>query len=199
MFYRLKGTLIYADSLTAVIDCGGVGFKCLTTTNTIKNLPEINEEAILYTHLNVREDALSLYGFHSEQELNCFKILTSVSGVGPKVGLALLSELTPENVALSVATGDSKSLTKAPGVGNKLAQRIILELKDKFKGFKDEDGSLAEYSGAASASVNAEEALNALVVLGYTKSEAANELRKFDAKMPVEEMIRKALKNLSKI
>ena len=166
MFYRLRGTLIHSEPGMAAVECGGVGFKCFTSMNTLRALPQRGEEAVLYTHLNVREDALDLFGFATVSELNCFKMLTGVSGVGPKVALAILSELTPEQVALAVATGDSKSLTRASGVGTKLAQRIALELRDKVKNLQKSGSVSAPATGAASASSNVAAAVNALAVLG---------------------------------
>jgi Holliday junction DNA helicase RuvA len=180
----------------AVIECGGVGFKCSTTVNTIKKLPPIGEKALLYTYLNVREDALDLFGFFDSKELACFKMLLSVSGVGPKAALSILSEASPEKFALYVASGDAKALTRAPGVGPKVAQRIILELHDKMSkeqvaaGFGDID------SGVPSASGSAEEAVNALVVLGYSRSEAALAVGRCDSTLTVEDMIRQALNQL---
>ena len=193
MFYSLKGVLSHIEPGIAVVECGGVGFKCLITLNTQRNLPQIGEEVFLYTRLNVREDALDLYGFSAMNELNCFKMLTSVSGVGPKVGLAILSELTPEQVAAAVATNDSKVLTRANGVGKKLAQRISLELRDKVKGMEmAEPGAIS--NGVVSASSNAGAAVNALTVLGYSPTEAASVVGKFDSSLPVEELIRMSLK-----
>ncbi|MFR2561324.1 MAG: Holliday junction branch migration protein RuvA [Anaeromassilibacillus sp.] len=133
MFYSIKGTLTHMEPGFVVVECAGVGFKCLTTLSTQRTMPQIGEQVKLFTHLNVREDAMDLFGFATMMELNCFKMLTAVSGVGPKVGLAILSELSPEQVAMAAASGDSKSLTRASGVGAKLAQRIVLELKDKVK------------------------------------------------------------------
>ena len=133
MFYRLRGTLIHTEPGAAVIECGGVGFRCLTTMNTLRALPPLGEEVILYTHLNVREDALDLFGFATEAERACFRTLTAVSGVGTKVGLSILSSIAPEQLAVSIGCGDYRALTRAPGVGPKLAQRIVLELKDKVK------------------------------------------------------------------
>ncbi|HCR44749.1 MAG TPA: Holliday junction branch migration protein RuvA, partial [Ruminococcaceae bacterium] len=152
------------------------------------------EEAKLYTYLNVREDALDLFGFATITELNCFKMLTGVNGVGPKAGLAILSELTPEKVAAAVATGDSKLLTRANGVGPKLAKRIALELKDKVKSFGAADGF--EPSAVISASSNAEKAAEALAVLGYAPSDASLAVGRFDSSLPVEELIRLSLKEL---
>ena len=135
MFYSLTGKLVHMEPGVVAIECGGVAFKCFTSMNTQKNMPRIGETATVYTHLNVREDALDLYGFSTKSELNCYKMLTTISGVGPKAALSILSEMTPEGVAMAAASGDSKKFTKASGVGPKLAQRIVLELKDH--GFTD--------------------------------------------------------------
>ncbi len=194
MFYSLKGILIHSEPSLAVVECGGVGFKCLTTMNTQRALPKIGEQVTLFTHLNVREDALDLFGFATMAELNCFKMLTGVSGVGPKVGLAILSELAPEQVAMAIATGDSKTLTRASGVGGKLAQRITLELKDKIKGMSASGNTEFTAVGVVSASTNAGEAVNALAVLGYSPSDAAAVVGKFDSALPVEELIRLSLR-----
>lgn len=197
MFYRLRGILIHAEPGFAAVECGGVGFKCLTSLSTLRALPKQGEEVVLYTHLNVREDALDLFGFATVSELNCFKMLTGVSGVGPKVALAILSELTPEQVAVAVATGDSKSLTRASGVGPKLAQRIALELRDKVKNLQREGNPSAPLSGGVvSASSNAAAAVNALAVLGYQPADAASIVAKFDSSLPVEELIRLSLKSM---
>ena len=196
MFYSLSGNLIHIESGIAVIDCAGVGYKCFTTINTQKNLPSIGTKTTLYTHLNVREDAMDLFGFFSKGELNCFKMLTSVSGVGAKVGLAILSEFSPEQVAISIASGDSKNLTKAAGVGNKLAQRIILELKDKLKGMDVNSGVMNNENNFSSVG-NASEALKALNVLGYSTSEVSPVIAKLDSNLPVEELIRLSLKAMA--
>ena len=196
MLYRLRGSLIHTEPSFAVIECAGVGYKCYTTMNTQRSLPAIGKEAVLYTHMNVREDAVDLFGFSSLAELNCFKLLTSVSGVGPKVGLAILSVLSPEQVAVAVAAGDFKTLTMAQGVGNKLAQRVILELKDKLKALGVGEEVTAA-SGVVNAAGNAAEAMNALTVLGYTPSDVAPVVAKFDSSLPVEELIRLTLKAMA--
>ena len=200
MFYSLTGKLVHMEPSVAVIECGGVAFKCLTSMHTQRSLPRIGETATLYTHLNVREDALDLFGFSSKNELNCFKMLTGISGVGPKVALAILSELSPEGVAVAAASGDSKSFTRASGVGPKLGQRIVLELKDKVKKMAGTSGDLqltpAE-AGAISASKNAEQAVQALIVLGYTQSEASQAEARLDSALATEELIRLALKGMS--
>lgn len=198
MFYSIKGTLTHTESNIAVVECGGVGFLCRTTMNTQKVLPQIGQEAKLYTHLNVREDALELFGFATQGELNCFKLLTNISGVGPKVGLAILSALTPEQVAAAAATGDSKAFTRANGVGPKLGQRIVLEMKDKVKSMQAADPGMAPLpAGVPSAAGNAEAAVNALTVLGYSSSEASSAVARLDSSLPVEELIRQALKGFA--
>ena len=131
MYYYLSGTVAHIEPFLAVIDCGGVGYACRTTSFTLSRI-KTGEKAKLYTYLSVREDAMDLYGFSSQEERRLFQLLTSVSGVGPKAALAILSSSTPENLALSIITGDEKALTAAQGVGKKIAQRVILELKDKL-------------------------------------------------------------------
>lgn len=198
MIYSVNGTLIHIEPGVAVVECGGVGLKCLTSMGTLRTLPQVGEKVKLYTQLNVREDAMDLFGFATRAELNCFRMLTAVSGVGPRVGLAILSELSPEQVVLAVAAGDSKTLSRANGVGPKLAQRIALELKDKVK--KMGAPGAAELppaqgmSGVPSAAGNAANAVSALAVLGYTPAEAAAVVAQFDSALPTEELIRLSLK-----
>ncbi|HIS78320.1 MAG TPA: Holliday junction branch migration protein RuvA [Candidatus Caccousia stercoris] len=198
MIYSVSGTLVHLEPGVAVVECGGVGFKCLTSMNTQRKLPNIGGQVKLYTKLNVREDAMDLFGFATLAELSCFTMLTAVSGVGPRVGLAILSELAPEQVALAVASGDSKALTRASGVGAKLAQRIALELKDKVKrmGVAADGGSPVSPAGVMSAAGNAANAVSALAVLGYTPSEAASVVAKFDSSLPTEELIRLSLREM---
>lgn len=198
MIYSVSGTLVHLEPGVAVVECGGVGFKCLTSMNTQRKLPNIGGQVKLYTKLNVREDAMDLFGFATLAELSCFTMLTAVSGVGPRVGLAILSELAPEQVALAVASGDSKALTRASGVGAKLAQRIALELKDKVKkmGVSAEGGAPLSPAGVVSAAGNAANAVSALAVLGYTPSEAASVVAKFDSSLPTEELIRLSLREM---
>ena len=200
MFYSLTGKLVHMEPGVVAIECGGVAFKCFTSMNTQKNMPRIGETATVYTHLNVREDALDLYGFSTKSELNCYKMLTTISGVGPKAALSILSEMTPEGVAMAAASGDSKKFTKASGVGPKLAQRIVLELKDKVaKGFVD-GISLEDVAGSAAdtpATQSSAQAIAALVSLGYSQSEAALAVSKIDASLPVEEIIKLALRSMA--
>ena len=201
MFYSLTGKLVHMEPGVVAIECGGVAFKCFTSMNTQKNMPRIGETATVYTHLNVREDALDLYGFSTKNELNCYKMLTTISGVGPKAALSILSEMTPEGVAMAAASGDSKKFTKASGVGPKLAQRIVLELKDRVKKMGFTGGTLeltgTDDAGIVSASQNAEQAVQALIVLGYTQSEAAQAVAKLDGSLTTEELIRGALKSMA--
>ncbi len=200
MLYSVKGELIHLEPRVAVISCGGVGFRCQITMNTARQMPAIGGEAMLYTIMNVREDAIELFGFADQNELACFKQLTAISGVGPKVGISILSELSPERVALAVAAGDFKALTKAAGVGPKLAQRIVLEMKDKVSALSTSGGGGMEIpAGAAvSASTNAAQAVDALTVLGFTAGEASAAVGKLDSALPVETLVRDALKMLAR-
>ena len=200
MFYSLTGKLVHMEPGVVAIECGGVAFKCFTSMNTQKNMPRIGETATVYTHLNVREDALDLYGFSTKSELNCYKMLTTISGVGPKAALSILSNVSPEQFALCVATGDSKVFTAAKGIGAKTAQRIVLELKDKITN-EQLEGSVGAanpaVSGIASGRGNLSEAISALVVLGYPQAQAAHVVAAMDAELPVEELIKSALKALA--
>lgn len=200
MLYSVRGTLIHREPSLAVVECGGVGYQCSVTMNTARRLPDVGGEVMLYTILNVREDAVDLFGFADRTELTCFKMLTAVNGVGPKAGLAILSELTPDRVALAAATGDHKAFTRAQGVGPKLAQRIVLELKDKVGLPADSSADVAVSSavGVVSASRAAEEAVSALTMLGFSASEASAAVSKLDGDLPVEELIRQALKTLGR-
>lgn len=198
MIYSVKGKIIHKGTDVAVIECGGVGYACRTTLSTLSQIGRTGEDAMLYTYLHVREDNVELFGFSSEQELNCFKMLISVSGVGPKAGLAILSDTNPERFALTAATGDYKAFTKTKGVGSKLAQRIVLELKDKItkEQLSGADDSIEIYESAAGGS-NSSEAISALVVLGYSRTEAVSAVAKFDPSLSVEELIRQSLKKMA--
>lgn len=200
MFYAITGRVVHLDTQSVALETGGVAFQCSTTLTTLKTIGEKGSTATLYTYLNVREDALDLFGFATEQELECFKLLISVSGVGPKAALAILSELTPDKLALCLATGDSKSITRAQGVGPKLAQRVVLELKDKLaKGLElPADSPEIQAAGIAAADGNASEAISALTMLGYSQSEAAVAVSKLDSALSVEELIKQALKQLAR-
>ena len=199
MFYSVRGKLIHMDSSTAVVECGGVGYNCQTTMNTLKNL-RLGDEVTLYTYLNVREDAMELFGFSAKTELETFKTLIGVSGVGPKAGLAILSELSPEQVAMAIATDDIKTITRAQGVGKKIAQRIVLELKDKLaKSLSSEDTSLPSASAAANAAMgNIPKAIEALGVLGYSPADVSGILATMDSALPVEQLIAQTLRQMGR-
>ena len=198
MIYSLTGTPILLEQELAVIECGGVGYGCRTTLNTIAKIQGL-DECTLYTVMNVREDAVELFGFATKDELNCFKMLTSVSGVGPKNAIGILNSMNPQEFALCVATEDAKALTRAKGVGAKLAQRIVLELKDKLQ--KDADfAAKADIPAAVTSNGTnnpVKEAIAALTVLGYTTGEAARALSGADSDMSVEELIKFALKKFA--
>lgn len=198
MYYSLRGKIIFSDESSFSVECGGVGYLCFATANTLKRLPQNGDEAFVFTYLNVREDAMDLFGFHDKKELECFKQLISVSGVGPKAALAILSRLSPEALAASVAVGDVKAITQAQGVGPKLAQRVVLELKNKLKiDLEEAVGILREEDVSASNQTgNLSEAASALVSLGYTRSEAQNALKGADAALSTEELIKVGLKKL---
>lgn len=197
MIYSVRGTLIHMEPGFAVVDCSGVGMRCQTTSNTQRNL-KLNSEVTLFTHLNVREDAMELFGFFSQTELSTFRILIGVSGVGPKMALSILSELTSEQVAMAVASSDVKALTRASGVGPKLAQRIILELKDKLKGFASSEISV-ETSGSVIADTgNVSKAVAALAVLGYSSADVTPVLSTMDPTLSVEQLIAQTLRRMGR-
>ena len=197
MFYYVNGTVTELEAGLAVIDCGGVGYACATTNYTLSQLKK-GERAKLYTYLHVREDAMELFGFASQSELRSFKLLIGVSGVGPKAALSILSATTPQQLAMAVVMGDEKALTAAQGVGKKIAQRIILELKDKLA--KDQSSFSAQSSGAIPVALPGDkggEAAAALAVLGYGSQEIGLALKGIDMDaLPLEEIIRQALKKM---
>ena len=197
MIYSLKGIVTVAEQNLAVIECGGVGYGCRTTANTLAKI-STGKEATLYTYLAVREDAVELFGFADMQELNCFKMLISVSGVGPKAAISILSGMTPQAFALCVASGESKALTTAPGIGKKIADRIVLELKDKIA--KENVSSVSSDSliPVATASNSVSEAISALMVLGYSNAEATKAIAGMPADSPTDALIKAGLKNLAK-
>ena len=198
MIYSLNGTLIYSDHQFAVIECGGVGYKFLASTKTLSALPQKGKQAFVYTYMNVKEDAVDLFGFADTNELELFKLNTSVNGVGPKIGIAILSDFTVDQLSLAIASGDAKTLTKASGVGLKIAQRIVLELKDKLASGL----TVQSDSGSASAADIADgsspkDAIAALVQFGYSHSEAAATVSKCDLSKSTEDIIKQALRLLS--
>ena len=200
MFYSITGILATTEIAAAVIDVNGVAFYCNISAKTHAKLsPKLGEKVTLFTHLNVKEDALDLYGFISQEELHAYRLLTSVSGVGPKAALSILSHLTPEQFAVAVGTGDTKSISKAPGVGAKTAARVILELKDKIaKQLSSEQPDTTGDTDLLPGRDNLSEAMNALLVLGYTRAEATAVLKTLDSTLSLEDMITAALKKLMK-
>ena len=199
MIYSLNGVLIYSDHIFAVIECGGVGYKFTASSKTLASLPPKGSKAFVYTYMNVKEDAVDLYGFADTDELDLFKLITSVNGVGPKIGIAILSDFTTSQLSLAIASGDAKTLTKANGVGLKLAQRIVLELKDKIAGGLVSDDTAA--SGAVISEAvdgsSPKDAIAALVQFGYSQSEASSTVAKCDLSKSTEEIIKQALRLLS--
>ena len=201
MFYYLDGTVAEILPYLAVIDCGGVGYACKTTNTTLAQLKK-GQRGKLYTYLDVGENAFGLYGFATANELNSFKLLIGVSGVGPKAALAILSAATPESLAMAIVTGDEKSLTAAPGVGKKIAQRVILELKDKLAKGQTINGAGETYGGTGVTVIpenKLSEASAALAVLGYSQGEINLALKGIDLDaLTLEEVIKQALKKMMK-
>ena len=200
MIYCLTGKIVKKSMSAVVLSCGGVGYYAQCPASVAGALPGVGKEATIYTVMSVTENDVSLYGFATEQQQACFEMLTAVSGVGPKVGLAILSVMEPDRVALAISAGDHKAFKAASGVGPKLAQRIVLELKDKVaKGFVD-GISLEDVVGASAdtqASQGSSQAIAARVSLGYSQSEAALAVSKIDAALPVEEIIKLALRSMA--
>lgn len=201
MFYYLKGTVAHLDSNLVVMDCGGVGYACRTTSYT-QSVLKVGEQGKVFTHLYVREDAMELFGFATQEELNLFQQLISVSGVGPKAALSILSANTPANLALSIITGDEKALTCAQGIGKKIAQRIILELKDKLAKGQTISMQGETYGGTGITIIpenKRSEAAAALAVLGYSQSEINIALNGIALDgLTLEQVIKQALKKMMK-
>lgn len=198
MIYSLRGKLIHTEPGITVVECGGVGFKCFTSYITQRELSARGAEVMLYTHMNVREDAMDLFGFSTEDELSSFRLLTSVSGVGPKAGIAILSELSPDRLAAAIASGDVKAITRAQGVGPKIAQRIISELKDKVSPKNSQETDII-YRGGTETAVrsNMSEAIKALTVLGYQADDVAPVVSGLDSSLTVEQLISTTLRILA--
>ncbi len=196
MIYSLNGILIDRDLSSVVIECGGVGYKCSVTNQTLRQLPETGSKLFLYTYMNVREDAVDLFGFITKDEMETFRLLISVNGVGPKAAIAILSEMQPDKLSFCIAAGDAKAITKAQGVGPKLAQRIVLELKDKVAAPAGEPVAGGNAVADNVSGDNMGQAIAALVALGYSQSEAVSAAAKADPSAPVEMIIKTALKYL---
>ena len=195
MFYYLNGEITLMEGNLAVVDCGGAGYACHTTAYTLSKL-HVGQTAKLFTYCNIREDAFDIYGFSTREELRCFELLLSVTGVGPKAALAILSSTSPERFTLAIMTQDEKTLTAAQGVGKKLAQRIILELKDKLGASVSE----VDFSGVPAVPVpaaggNFALAQAALAELGYNQAEIAAALKGIPAEgLSTEEFVRRCLR-----
>ena len=203
MYYYINGELTYKTLTTCVLDCQGVGYKLTVSQLTSESLASsIGKRVKLYTHLSVREDGIELFGFISESEREAFNLLTSVSGIGPKVAMSILSFMNAESLAVAIINEDVKGLAKAPGIGNKSASRIILELKDKVaREFGSADlASLKTDSAPVSTkkSKSFTEAAEALTMLGYDKNTVVNALKDIDPALDVGEIIRIALKKLAR-
>lgn len=197
MLYSVKGELTHLEAGLAVVECSGVGYALSITGVTASCLPPTGDTVTLYTYLYLRENLVELFGFYSRDELHCFKLLLSVSGVGPKAALSILSDITPEQFAVSIAAGDSKVFTQSKGIGGKTAQRIVLELRDKISNEQVTNSIGASPVRAAAISGAVSEAINALVVLGYPQTQAASAVAALDSELPVEELIKQALKQVA--
>ena len=199
MIYCLNGKVLKKTLDTVVISCAGVGYLAQVPLSTAEAMPAPGKEATLYTVMSVSENDVALYGFATEDQRACFKMLTGVSGVGPKAALSILSVMSPEKVALAAASGDHKAFTAANGVGPKLAQRIALELKDKVgKGLAAGTGFAGNVSAAPAPQSAPAQAVAALVSLGYTPSDAAAAVARVDDTLPVQDIIKIALRGLSR-
>ena len=201
MYYYISGELVLAEPNTAVVDAGGVGYQMTISGNTLGKLAgKIGSRVKLYTHLSVREDAMELYGFSTLEELSSFRMLISVSGVGAKSAVSILSLMSPERFAAAVMNGDAKAIAKAQGIGSKTAARVILELKDTIKKefAAEDDGGLTAEDLLPANENNLSEAANALIVLGYTRAEASYALKGADPKADLEVLIKTALTKLMK-
>lgn len=199
MIYSVNGEVVHLGQNTIVVECGGVGFECRATAGAVSRA-EIGEKLRLYTYLNVREDAMELYGFADESELNCFKMLIGVSGVGCKVAVDILSCLSPQEFALAVVNEDAKTITRAKGIGSKSAQRIILELKDKLKKDRSfETAGMPKVNISAVGSSAFSEAYTALMVLGFSNAQAQAALDGLDDGLTVQELVKEGLKRLNNL
>lgn len=194
MIYCLTGTLLEKDIDTVVLDVGGVGFMLTVPSTVLGVLPGEGERVTLYTYLSVKEDAMDLYGFATQDEQRIFKTLITVSGVGPKAGLAILSVLSPQQIAIAINAGDYKSFTAAQGIGPKVAQRIVLELKNKFANVTFGTTTATAVQGVASRGGNVGQAISALVALGYSQSQSAMAVAQLDPTLSVQDLIKQGLR-----
>ncbi len=198
MIYSLSGNLIHKEAALAVVECGGVGYACRTTQTTLASIGAVGSEVQLYTHMSVREDAVELFGFADREELSCFQMLITVSGIGPKAAISILSDLTPSRFAMIVASGDSSALTKVKGVGKKSAERIVVDLKDKLAKSNPAMQEMTAPVGNAAGTDQLSEALAALCVLGYRQEEVMPVLLKQSDDLSAEELIRLTLREMGR-
>lgn len=200
MIASLHGKLLEKDNISAVVECGGIGFRCMITAVTSAALPPCGNEVFLYTHFAVRDDAFDLFGFTSPEELEVFKLLITVSGIGSKIALTLLSHFTGDRILLMIASGDSKALTAAQGIGKKMAEKIVFELKDKVGALAAESENMQQIAAAGNAAtgIGSGEAIEALISLGFSQSDAALAVGRLDPALPADELIKLALKELSR-
>lgn len=198
MFYSLTGELVHTDATTAAVSCGGIAFQCRVSTQTLNRLGPVGTEATLYTFLNVKQDGVDLFGFYDQDELAAFKMLKTIKGVGPTNAMSFLSELTPSEIFLAIASDDYKTLSRAKGIGQTVAKRVADELKSRVtKQLAGKPGADVTIAAAATGNTNLAEAVSALVMLGYSQSEASTAAGKCDPSQNVEQIIKQALKNLS--
>lgn len=200
MIYSVSGKVVYCDQNTVAVECSGIAFRCVCSLQTIKEIGGIGNTVALFTHLSVQEDGMELFGFATKEELSFFRLLIKVNNIGPKAAISILSQLTPSALALSIATDDAKAISRAPGIGLKKAQRVILDLKDKIGEF-----SLPSSAGTAGNTTvqtgfggNISEAISALTTLGFSGADAAKALAGADPNKPLEDLIKLGLKQLSK-
>lgn len=202
MFHYFRGILALCTPNTAVVDCGGVGYKLTVSATTQAAIGgKVGSEIKLFSYLAVREDAMELYGFSSEEELDAYKLLTTVSGIGPKAAIAILSVFTPKTLAAAIASGDTRAIARANGVGSKTAARVVLELKDKFSFFGEGEDTASAGEGSFTPTPSSSgfaEATEVLAVLGFSRSEIANALKKADPTLDSEALVKYALKQLTK-
>lgn len=197
MIYSLKGELKYLDSQFCVVECGGVGFKCFASLNTLSSIGSVGNEVFVFTHFVVREDTMDLYAFSSEEEVMLFRQLIGVSGVGPKAAVAILSELKPNDLISAISSSDVKAITAAQGIGKKTAERIVLELKDKVGTITESTGiDINDVKVYDKSAVN--DAISALVTLGYNQRDVVALVKKMDKSLSADEMIRIGLKELAR-
>lgn len=198
MIASLRGIILDKTAECVFLECGGVGFRILLSRHGMDQVPAAGKEAFLYIHMLVREDAMELFGFPDPDERDCFKMITGVSGIGPKGALAILSELTPDELAASVLMGDKANITRAKGVGPKAAERLIVELKDKFKGMTPLQVNTAASTPAQGTASKSLEIIEALMALGFTQPEAKHAVAALDLEeLTVEQAITQALKGFS--